>query len=205
MGDKENSNFDGSICNNLTFFKDLMKEYRKIDDNIMIRLNTTDTHSVTSCEDLFKQLAGAYTKREKAIKSCLKILDEELSQKLKALEDDPFDSVIKSQVFVSESKRRMIANEMSVEEIVRERSLNGQYSKKRETTKKHKYAEKKSFDLNVINQRLRAIFPRYQTIQGRVNVQNPALHGIILSDHSLWRRLFSILADMTNSLFSINF
>ncbi|CAG8439342.1 13746_t:CDS:2 [Funneliformis caledonium] len=103
-------------CYNLSYFKDLMKEYRKIDDNIMLRMNTTNTHSEAACADFFKQLSDAYQKRER-------ILDAELEKKQKALDDDPFDNNLKNQMFVDESKRRMINNELTVEDIVRERSL----------------------------------------------------------------------------------
>ena len=52
---------------------DLMKEYRKIDDNILLRMNTTNTHSEVSCKEFFKHLSDAYARREKAIGSCLKV------------------------------------------------------------------------------------------------------------------------------------
>ena len=55
---------------------DLMKEYRKIDDNIMLRMNTTDTHSEASCKEFFKHLSDAYTRREKAVESCLKVSNQ---------------------------------------------------------------------------------------------------------------------------------
>lgn len=54
---------------------DLMKEYRKIDDNIMLKLNTTDTHSKEACANFFVELADAYQKREYAIDKCLKVCD----------------------------------------------------------------------------------------------------------------------------------
>ncbi|RIB05937.1 caffeine-induced death protein 2 [Gigaspora rosea] len=114
---------DSSICYNLTYFKDLMKEYRKIDDNIILRMNTTDTHSEQACAEFFKQLTKAYSKRGQIINRCLKIIDQELEKKQKALADDPYDNDLKNQMFVEESKRRMISNEITVEEIVRDRSL----------------------------------------------------------------------------------
>ncbi|CAG8603060.1 20418_t:CDS:2 [Cetraspora pellucida] len=110
---------DNSTCYNLTYFKDIMKEYRKIDDNIILRMNTTDTHSEQACAEFFKQLTKAYSKREQIINQCLK----ELEKKQKALIDDPYDNDLKNQMFVEESKRRMIGNEITVEEIVRDRSL----------------------------------------------------------------------------------
>ncbi|CAG8563552.1 1923_t:CDS:2 [Ambispora gerdemannii] len=51
-------------------------------------------------------------------------MDEELTQKQKKYEDDPFDRNLKNEMFVTESKRRMITNEVTVEDIVRERSIN---------------------------------------------------------------------------------
>ncbi|CAG8563536.1 1922_t:CDS:2 [Ambispora gerdemannii] len=58
---KENDDvtIDPVICYNLSYFKDLMKEYRKLDDNIMLRLNSTDTHSQAACGAFFQQLAKA--------------------------------------------------------------------------------------------------------------------------------------------------
>jgi hypothetical protein len=51
----------------------MMKEYRKVDDNIMLRMNTTDTHSEAGCAEFFKQLAEAYQKRENTVNYCLKV------------------------------------------------------------------------------------------------------------------------------------
>ena len=52
---------------------EMMKEYRKVDDNIMLRMNTTDTHSEAGCAEFFKQLAEAYQKREDSVNYCLKV------------------------------------------------------------------------------------------------------------------------------------
>jgi hypothetical protein len=52
-----------------------MKEFRKIDDNIMLKMNTTDTHSNAACSDFFKKLTDAYQKREHVIDKCLKVYD----------------------------------------------------------------------------------------------------------------------------------
>jgi hypothetical protein len=47
-----------------------MKELRRIDDNIMLRMNTTNTHSEAACADFFRQLAAAYERRERAVAFC---------------------------------------------------------------------------------------------------------------------------------------
>lgn len=52
---------------------DIMKELRRVDDNIIPRLNSTDTHSEKACGEFFAQLAESYKKREEAVDYCLKV------------------------------------------------------------------------------------------------------------------------------------
>ncbi|KAL1923060.1 uncharacterized protein VTP21DRAFT_9436 [Calcarisporiella thermophila] len=112
-----------STCYNLSYFKEIMKELRKPDDNIMLRMNTTDTHSEQACAEFFQQLMNAYRTREDAINKCLKIMDAELDRKNKILAEDPDDYDIKDAVYAEETKRRWVANEVEVESIIRGRSL----------------------------------------------------------------------------------
>ncbi|KAI8059554.1 caffeine-induced death protein 2 [Gongronella butleri] len=114
---------DPSICYNFSFFKEMMKELRRVDDNIILRLNSTDTHSENACGDFFKQLASAYGKRDQAVDYCLKVMDEELDRKNKLLQQDPDDYDTQSSIFSDETKRRMIRNESFVEEAIRERTI----------------------------------------------------------------------------------
>ncbi|OZJ05264.1 hypothetical protein BZG36_01971 [Bifiguratus adelaidae] len=112
-----------NMCYNLSYFKELMREYRKVDDNIMLRMNTTDTHSEAACAAFFIQLAEAYHQREDVVNYCLKVMDEELDRKQKLIDQDPFNTQVKDKIYSEESKRRMVSNELTVEDIVRERSL----------------------------------------------------------------------------------
>ncbi|CAO3650293.1 unnamed protein product [Cunninghamella blakesleeana] len=112
-----------STCYNLSFFKEIMKELRRVDDNIIPRLNSTDTHSEGACADFFKQLSSAYRKREQAVDYCLKVIDAEIEAKNKKLQEDPDDYEVQSGLFSDETKRRMVANELVVEDIVRERTI----------------------------------------------------------------------------------
>ncbi|RUS23042.1 hypothetical protein BC937DRAFT_92997 [Endogone sp. FLAS-F59071] len=98
------NNLNPSMCYNLSFFKELMKEYRRVDDNIMLRMNTTNTHSEAACADFFKDLTYAYHKREDAVNYCLKVIDQELEKKTKKLEENPEDYNLKSNIFTEESK-----------------------------------------------------------------------------------------------------
>ncbi|ORX89244.1 hypothetical protein K493DRAFT_410551 [Basidiobolus meristosporus CBS 931.73] len=119
----EEQTLNPNLCYNLTYFKDLMKGLRKIDDNIMLQMNTTNIHSEDSCATFFGQLSEAYKKREHTIQYCLKVMDEELAMKQKELHDDPDDYDVRDSIYTTESQRRMIHNELVVEDIVRDRSL----------------------------------------------------------------------------------
>lgn len=50
-----------------------MKELRKVDDNIINRLNSTSTQAEGVCGDFFKQMSEAYAKRDETIDYCLKV------------------------------------------------------------------------------------------------------------------------------------
>lgn len=50
-----------------------MKELRKVDDNIINRLNSAGTQGEGVCGDFFKQMSEAYSQRDEAIDYCLKV------------------------------------------------------------------------------------------------------------------------------------
>lgn len=54
-------------------YVDFMKELRRVDDNIINRLNSTSTQAEGVCGDFFKQMSDAYHKRDEAIDYCLKV------------------------------------------------------------------------------------------------------------------------------------
>ncbi|KAF1804164.1 caffeine-induced death protein 2 [Mucor lusitanicus] len=112
-----------SICFNFSFFKDFMKEFRKVDDNIINRLNSTSTQAEGVCGEFFKQMSEAYAQRDQAIDYCLKLMDEDLDKKNRKLQEDPDDFDIKNSIFTQESMRQSVSNERYVEEIIRERTL----------------------------------------------------------------------------------
>lgn len=98
-----------SICTNLFVSKppgsvEMMKELRKVDDNIILGLNSTDTHSENACGEFFNRLATAYTKREDAVDYCLKTMDDEIDRKSALLQQDPDDQDLQSSLFGDETK-----------------------------------------------------------------------------------------------------
>lgn len=82
----------------------MMKELRRVDDNIILGLNSTDTHSENACGEFFTRLATAYRKREQAVDYCLKVMDDEIDRKTILLQQDPDDYDTQSSIFSDETK-----------------------------------------------------------------------------------------------------
>ncbi|KAF9947818.1 Coiled-coil domain-containing protein 58 [Mortierella alpina] len=112
-----------TTCYNLSKFRATMKSFRVLDDNIMLRLNETNTHAEAACASFFKELVAAYQKRDASIKFCLETMDKNIAAKKEKLYQDPDDYTLKDSIMTDESKRQIIANESVVEDIVRGRSL----------------------------------------------------------------------------------
>ncbi|KAJ2742152.1 hypothetical protein GGI20_004689 [Coemansia sp. BCRC 34301] len=96
-------------CLNLSKFKAALRQLRKIDDTIMLRLNSTDTASQEDCLALFNALKTTYQQRSKGIDMCVSVLDRKLKDADKSM-------------FSIKAQRDWVANERSVEEIIRRRS-----------------------------------------------------------------------------------
>ncbi|KAF9391420.1 hypothetical protein CPB97_006707 [Podila verticillata] len=112
-----------TTCYNLSKFRATMKSFRVLDDNIMLRLNETNTHAEDACASFFNELVAAYTKRDASIKFCLETMDKNIAHKREKLYQDPDDYTLKDSIMTDESKRQIIANESVIEDIVRGRSL----------------------------------------------------------------------------------
>ncbi|KAJ1998599.1 hypothetical protein IWW39_000201 [Coemansia spiralis] len=100
-----------STCLNLSKFKAVLRQLRKVDDNIMLRLNNTNTASREDCLALFNALQTTYLRRSKDIDTCVAVLDRKLSD------------TDHGRLFSVRAQRDWVANERSVESIIRRRSL----------------------------------------------------------------------------------
>ncbi|KAJ2812411.1 hypothetical protein H4S07_001419 [Coemansia furcata] len=98
-----------STCQSLSKFKAAMRKLRKIDDNIMLRLNSTNTASQEDCLAFFNLLQTTYQRRSKDIDMCVDVLDKKLMNNARS--------------FSIKAQRDWVANERSVEDIIRRRSL----------------------------------------------------------------------------------
>ncbi|KAJ1662147.1 hypothetical protein IW140_004425 [Coemansia sp. RSA 1813] len=109
------------ICLDMSHFKAVMKHLRKVDDNIILRMNTTNTAAEGECMAVFQILQTAYRRRERDISLCLGVLDQKIEET--KMNDRKNGGSGRSKLFSLETQRDWIANERGVEDIVRKRSL----------------------------------------------------------------------------------
>ncbi|KII95219.1 hypothetical protein PLICRDRAFT_34061 [Plicaturopsis crispa FD-325 SS-3] len=129
-------------CHDLSLFKDLLKEYRKLDDSITMRINRTNAQFVDmerlgasgkgtvqdrACSYLWKDLVENWKRRKELVEYCVDVVDRSLDEKRKsiAVQEGDAKAQRKTQaaIFEDEVKRNQVRNELTVERIVRARSL----------------------------------------------------------------------------------
>ncbi|OJA18995.1 hypothetical protein AZE42_00391 [Rhizopogon vesiculosus] len=131
-----------STCHNLSMFKDLLREYRRLDDTITMRLNRTNAQfrdrdragtsgkgnvQDQACTYIWKELVENWKRREEIVNYCVNIVDESMEEKRKTLTTEKSDAraerKTQAAMFADEVKRNQVHNELAVEKIVRQRSL----------------------------------------------------------------------------------
>ena len=138
--DMEGTGNNLALCEDFLAFEEEIKKLRKIDDNIVYALNTSiatesiriregDASNPTArCSHLWSQLQHSYNEREQLIKSCVKVTSEKL-QNLRAQRDgqvqtsaqlDPI--ALSKQLRNQQTQLRLLQKELSVEEVIKERS-----------------------------------------------------------------------------------
>ncbi|KAI0036717.1 caffeine-induced death protein 2-domain-containing protein [Vararia minispora EC-137] len=132
---------DASVCHNISLFKELLNEYRRLDDAIPMRLNRTTAQfrdrdrlgtgskgSVQdqACTHLWKELVENWRKRTEIVTYCVNVLDRSLEERRAALGQSQGDPAtqrrIQGELFSEETKKNHIHNELVVDTIVRKRT-----------------------------------------------------------------------------------
>ncbi|KAI0092069.1 caffeine-induced death protein 2-domain-containing protein [Irpex rosettiformis] len=134
-------NVTPSTCHNLTLFKDIMSQYRKLDDTIITSLNRANsqfrdleragigkgTVQEQACAHLWKDLVENWNRRTEIVGYCVNVVDQSLEEKRASLANADADPAeqrkIKGVLYAEEVKRNQIHYELTVEKIVRTRSL----------------------------------------------------------------------------------
>ncbi|KAG1806817.1 caffeine-induced death protein 2-domain-containing protein [Suillus plorans] len=131
-----------STCHNLSMFKDLLKEYRRLDDTITMRLNRSNAQfrdrdragtsgkgniQDQACAYVWKELVENWKRRTEMINYCVDIVDQSMEEKRKSLTSEDGDAraqrKTQAAMFADEVKRNQVHNELAIEKIVRQRSL----------------------------------------------------------------------------------
>jgi len=122
---------------------ELMKEYRKLDDSVTMRMNRTlaqfrdrdrmraasssSNPQEESCAYFWKELSANWEKRSEIINYCVDVVGQSIQEKHDIMNSENLDSEThksaKSASYAEEVKRNQIRNELAVEAIVRQRSL----------------------------------------------------------------------------------
>ncbi|XP_028171617.1 protein MIX23 [Ostrinia nubilalis] len=118
------------ICSDFLEFQDNLKKMRVLDDKIVYALNTSiPTESFRSkvdassaCEELYSQIQKGHSDRESVIKNCI-VATAETLKKLKSVKDEKPDDFETIKNFKAEQKKlRLLQTELSVEEVIREKT-----------------------------------------------------------------------------------
>ncbi|KZT12570.1 uncharacterized protein LAESUDRAFT_718842 [Laetiporus sulphureus 93-53] len=131
-----------STCHDLSLFKDLLNEYRKLDDSITMRLNRTTAQfrdrdrmglggkgnvEDQACAQIWRELVANWKRRTEIVEYCVSVVDKSMDEKRSSLATGEYDPASQRQIqgalFAEEVKRNQVHNELTVETIVRRRSL----------------------------------------------------------------------------------
>ncbi|KAI0005072.1 caffeine-induced death protein 2-domain-containing protein [Russula compacta] len=121
-----------ATCHNLSLFKELLKEYRKLDDAVTMRINRTTAQfrdrdragasrkgnvQESACAYLWQELVANWKRRAEIIDYCVKVVDE--AHQVRAARTHSSLSM----GVTGEAKYRQVHNELAIEKIVRQRSI----------------------------------------------------------------------------------
>ncbi|XP_055627833.1 protein MIX23 isoform X2 [Toxorhynchites rutilus septentrionalis] len=103
---------------------------RDLDDNIIYALNTSlPTESFkgrsdpeNKCRELHQQLASGYINRQEAIKKCIVVCADNIKELKEKREKSTDDIGLNKQFKTEQRKLRLLQAELSVEDIIRERT-----------------------------------------------------------------------------------
>lgn len=115
-------------CGDFSEFQETLKNMRKVDDIIVNTINTvipTDSFhqdSTHACKDLHAQIADGNNKREKVIKSCITLTAERVRKLREKRESEANDVSLAKNLRDEQTKLRMLQVELSVEELVKQRT-----------------------------------------------------------------------------------
>lgn len=115
-------------CGDFSEFQDALKNMRKVDDLIINTLNAvipTDSFhpdGTAACKDLHQQIEDGNSKRQNVIKQCINVTADRVKHLKEKRETNTDDILLSKNLRAEQTKLRMLQVELSVEELVRERT-----------------------------------------------------------------------------------
>ncbi|CAH2105790.1 unnamed protein product [Euphydryas editha] len=118
------------ICPDFLEFQDILKKMRVLDDKIVYALNTSlPTESFKSkvdassaCQSLYDQIQKGHSERENIIKNCIVSTAESVKKLKVAKESAPDDLDVIKNLKTEQRKLRLLQTELSVEEVIQEKT-----------------------------------------------------------------------------------
>lgn len=135
---KHENDLTCDLCDDFLAFQEQLKKHRLVDDRIMNTLNSSlptisfPADRTAKCADLYQQLSKEYDKREKAIKSCVGVLSQKVNALRKEREENMDDFDLMRKLRKEQTKLRMMQQELSVEEVVKDTSLKAYHERCRQ-------------------------------------------------------------------------
>ncbi|XP_044760742.1 protein MIX23 [Coccinella septempunctata] len=114
-------------CGDFSEFQEAIKNMRKTDDIIVNTLNSvipTDSFhpdGTKSCKELYAQLQEGNSKRESTIKKCITVTAERV-KKLRELREQSPDISLSKTLRSEQTKLRMLQVELTVEDLLKQRT-----------------------------------------------------------------------------------
>ncbi|XP_077591887.1 protein MIX23 isoform X2 [Stigmatopora nigra] len=105
-------------CEDFSMFQEILKLMRTMDDRIVHALNTT-----LPTVSFLDKMMEAHLNRDKAIKSCITHTSEVVGQLRERRAKDGANMVLIKQLRKEQTKLKLMQSELSVEEVVNDRSL----------------------------------------------------------------------------------
>lgn len=124
--------FDINQCFDIIGFQDYLKRLRTVDDSIILNLNTKVTttstaqdelKNIANCKDFHRQIDEAHEVRHNSINKCLAAAEAKVSQLKEAKKQNESDINVQKELKRYQSRLRMLQNEITVEQIIQNRSI----------------------------------------------------------------------------------
>ncbi|XP_045494271.1 protein MIX23 [Colias croceus] len=118
------------ICPDFLEFQDILKKMRVLDDKIVYSLNTSiptesfknKVDASSACQDLYEQIQKGHGERESVIKNCIVVTADTVKNLKAAKEQAPDDIDLLKNLKSEQRKLRLLQTELSVEEVIKEKT-----------------------------------------------------------------------------------